>query len=96
LNVIRSYFKIAISERQIVLLLTKEFLQLVAISLALAFPLARYLMTIWLQGFVYRVGIDSWIFAGSGALAMLVACSTVSYTTIRAALANPIRALRSE
>jgi putative ABC transport system permease protein len=53
-------------------------------------------MTVWLQGFVYRVGIDIRIFAGSGALAMLIACSTVSYTTVRAALANPIRALRSE
>jgi putative ABC transport system permease protein len=84
------------SEHQIVLLLTKEFLQLVAISLVLAFPLAWYLMTVWLQGFVYRVGIDIRIFACSGALAMLIACSTVSYTTIRAALANPIRALRSE
>jgi putative ABC transport system permease protein len=84
------------SEYQIVLLLTKKFLQLVAISLVLAFPLAWYLMTLWLQGFIYRVGIDIWIFAGSGALAMLIACSTVCFTTIRAALANPIQTLRSE
>ena len=83
-------------EAGIVALLTKEFLQLVAIALLVAFPIAWYFMRQWLQGFVYRVNINAWVFAAAGFAALLVASVTVSYQTIKAAMANPTRSLRSE
>jgi putative ABC transport system permease protein len=81
-------------ESGIVILLAKEFLRLVAISLLIAFPIAWYAMHQWLQGFVERTGIDYWIFAAAGAAALLVAFLTVASQTIRAAVANPIESLR--
>jgi ABC-type antimicrobial peptide transport system permease subunit len=83
-------------EAGIVALLAKEFLQLVAISLLIAFPVAWYAMNQWLQGFVYKVNISGWVFVMAGLTALLVAFVTVSYQTIRAAMANPVRSLRSE
>jgi hypothetical protein len=84
------------AESQIVFLLAKEFLLLVAISLVIAFPVAAYLMHIWLESFVYRTGFGIGTFAGSGLLALGIAFATVCYTTVRAALGNPVNALRSE
>lgn len=81
-------------EAGIVLLLAREFLRLVALSLVIAFPIAWYAMHQWLQGYVYKVAISGWVFAGAGALAFLVAFATVSYQTIHAAVANPVKALR--
>jgi ABC-type antimicrobial peptide transport system permease subunit len=81
-------------EAGIVLLLAREFLRLVALSLVIAFPIAWYAMHQWLQGYVYKVAISGWVFAGAGALAFLVAFATLSYQTIRAAVANPVKALR--
>jgi ABC-type antimicrobial peptide transport system permease subunit len=81
-------------EARIVVLLAREFLGLVAISLLVAFPVAGFLMHQWLQGFVDRVSISGWIFAAAGVSALLIAFVTVSYQTIRAALANPVDALR--
>jgi putative ABC transport system permease protein len=66
------------------------------LALLIAFPLAWYLMHLWLQGFVDRVNVGMGTFTSIGGLALLIAVLTVSYTTIRAALANPIRAIRSE
>jgi ABC-type antimicrobial peptide transport system permease subunit len=83
-------------EAGIVVLLSKEFLRLVAISLLVAFPIAWYAMHQWLQGFADRITISGWIFAGAGAVALMVAFLTVSYQTIRAAIANPVNSLRSE
>jgi len=80
----------------IVVLLAKEFLKLVAISLVIAFPVAWFAMNQWLQGFVYRITMSGWIFAAAGVAALLVAFLTVSYQTIRAAIANPVDSLRSE
>jgi putative ABC transport system permease protein len=80
----------------IVLLLAKEFLHLVALALLIAFPLAWFLMDQWLQSFVNRVDIGFVVFAWPAVLTMLIALLTVSYSTIRAALANPILALRNE
>ncbi len=80
----------------IVVLLTKEFLKLVALSLLIAFPVAWYAMSLWLEGFVYRIIISGWIFAAAGAAALLVAFLTVGYQTLKAALANPVSSLRSE
>jgi putative ABC transport system permease protein len=78
----------------IVLLLAREFLRLVALSLLIAFPIAWYAMHQWLQGYVYKVAISGWVFVAAGALALVVAFVTVSYQTIRAAVANPVKALR--
>jgi len=83
-------------EAGIVALLAKEFLQLVAISLLIAFPVAWYAMNQWLQGFVYKVNVSVWVFVGAGVVAILVAFVTVSFQTIKAAMANPVRSLRSE
>jgi len=80
----------------IVLLLAKEFLKLVAISLLIAFPVAWYAMNRWLQGFVYRINISGWVFAAAGTAALLIAFLTVSYQTISAAIANPVHSLKSE
>lgn len=83
-------------EAGIVFLLAREFLRLVALSLLIAFPVAWYAMHQWLEGYVYKVAISSWVFAAAGGLALVVAFVTVSYQTIRAAVANPVKALRGE
>jgi putative ABC transport system permease protein len=82
------------AETGIVVLLAKEFLRLVAISLMIAFPIAWYAMHQWLQGFVEKTDINGWTFAAAGGAALLVAFLTVSYQTIRAAIANPVQSLR--
>lgn len=77
-------------------LLSKEFVVLVAISLVIAIPLASYFMDKWLQNFTYRSGLSWWIFAAAGLGALLITLLTVSSQAIKAALANPVKALRSE
>jgi len=84
------------AETSIVLLLTKEFLRLVLLSLLIAAPIAWFAMDKWLEEFVYKIKISPWIFMATGAAALLVAFLTVSYQTIRAALANPVDSLRNE
>ena len=80
----------------IVALLSKDFSRLVLIATLIAFPLAGWGMNQWLQSFAYRIGLSWWIFVVAGATAMLIALLTVSVQTIRAALANPVKSLRSE
>jgi putative ABC transport system permease protein len=80
----------------IVNLLSKDFLRLVFISLLIASPLAWYFMNSWLQDFAYHIRIDWWVFLLAGSLALLIALITVSFQAIKAALANPVRSLRSE
>jgi putative ABC transport system permease protein len=80
----------------IVALLSRDFVKLVIIAAVIAFPAAWFGMNYWLQSFAYRIGISWWIFAIAGLGAVLIALITVSLQTIRAALANPIRSLRSE
>ncbi len=77
-------------------LLSKEFVVLVSVSLAIAIPLSYYLMHNWLQGYQYRTSVTWWIFAAAGAGAMVITLLTVSFQAIKAALANPVRSLRSE
>ncbi len=77
-------------------LLSKDFLKLVLIALILASPLAWYLMNKWLTNFAYRVDIPWTVFVGTGVLAILVAFLTVSFQSLKAALANPVESLRSE
>jgi putative ABC transport system permease protein len=77
-------------------MLSKDFLLLVAISLLVAMPVAWYLMHNWLQKYDYRSNMAWWIFAAAGAGALLITLLTVSYQSIKAALANPVSSLRSE
>jgi len=80
----------------IVSLLSKDFAMLIGLAALIAFPLAWWFMNTWLQGFAYRTGISWWIFPVAGFGALAIALLTVSVQTIRAALANPIKSLRSE
>jgi len=77
-------------------MLSIDFLKLVAIACAIAFPLAWWALNNWLQNFEYRVTVHWWVFAGAGVLAMLIALATVSFQAIKAALSNPVKSLRSE
>ncbi|UHG92173.1 ABC transporter permease [Spirosoma oryzicola] len=80
----------------IIALLSKDFLKLVAIALVAAIPVSWYLMDRWLQDFAYKISIDGWTFALAGALSVGIALLTVSSQSIKAALVNPVRSLRSE
>lgn len=77
-------------------LLTSDFLKLVAISFVFAFPLAYYAIDKWLRHYPYRISIDAFIFLEAALLAVLVAFLTVSFQSIRTALTNPVKSLRSE
>ncbi|GAB2586872.1 FtsX-like permease family protein [Spirosoma areae] len=84
------------SVASIVALLSIDFLKLVLIAIALATPLAWYAMNQWLQDFAYRIDIAWWMFAGAGGLAIGIALLTVSFQSVKAALMNPVKSLRSE
>lgn len=77
-------------------MLSKDFAKLVVIALLCGFPLAYWFMENWLEGFVYRIQIQWWVFAIAGAVAISIALLTVSFQAIRAALTNPVKSLRSE
>jgi len=77
-------------------MLAKDFVALVLIAFVVAAPISGWIMHNWLIGFNYRVGIGWDIFALSGGLALVIAVATISYQAIRAALSNPVKALRSE
>ena len=80
----------------IVNMLSKDFLKLVLIASAIAFPVAWWLMNKWLMDFEYRIKIGWWIFIVAGIAAMLIALLTISFQSIKAALANPVKSLRTE
>jgi putative ABC transport system permease protein len=80
----------------IVHLMNKDFVKWILISNLIAWPVAYYAMNKWLQNFAYRVNIGIWIFILSAFLALIVALITVSYQSIKAALANPVESLRYE
>ena len=80
----------------IITMLSKDFMILVLIASALAIPLAWWAMNRWLQDFAYRINIGWWIFIAAGAIAFLIAFITVSSQAIKAALANPVKSLRTE
>ncbi len=84
------------SVNKIVMLLSKDFLILVLISLLIATPLAWYGMRQWLQNYAFRTEISGWIFGFSGTIAILIAIITVSFQAIKAAISNPVDSLRSE
>jgi ABC-type antimicrobial peptide transport system permease subunit len=77
-------------------LLNKDFLRLVIVSFVIAAPIAWFMMYKWLSDYTYRIQISWWVFAAAGLLTVLIALLTVSYQSIRAAIANPIRSLRTE
>ncbi|HRH51615.1 MAG TPA: ABC transporter permease [Panacibacter sp.] len=77
-------------------LLSKEFLWLVVIAFAISTPLAWWAMNNWLQNFAYRTTISWWVFAIAGLSALSIALITVSFQSIRAAIANPVKSLRTE
>ena len=84
------------SVASIVALLSQDFIKLVGIAILVATPLAWYAMHSWLEGFAYKVAIDWWVFALAGLLAVSIALLTVSFQSIKAALMNPVKSLRSE
>ncbi|GAB3938622.1 ABC transporter permease [Larkinella terrae] len=80
----------------IVGLLSKDFIKLIVIALVIASPLAGYAMNRWLQGFAYKIAIEWWMFALAALLIVAIALLTVSFQSIKAALLNPVKSLRSE
>ncbi len=80
----------------IVRMLSKDFLKLVLIALVIAVPIAAYFMNRWLQDFAYRINIQWWVFGIAAVIAILIALITVSFQAIKAAVANPVKSLRTE
>jgi putative ABC transport system permease protein len=80
----------------IVALLSRDFLRLILIAIVIASPLAGWGMYQWLQDFVYRTAINGWVFVLAGGAALGLALLTIGWQALRAALANPVKALRSE
>ncbi|MBW3470478.1 ABC transporter permease [Arthrospiribacter ruber] len=77
-------------------LISKSFLGLTLIGWIIALPVAWLLMNSWLDNFAYKIDLEWWYFAGAGILTMVIALMTVSFQSIKAALANPVDSLRSE
>ena len=84
------------SVASIVTLLSKDFLKPVLLAIMIATPLAWYAMHEWLQSFAYKIDLTWWVFALAGLLAIVIALLTVSFQSIKAALTNPVKSLRSE
>jgi len=80
----------------IVQLLCRDFAKLVIVAAIIAFPLAWWFMHDWLKDFAYRVNISWWVFVAAGIVALLIALITVSFQAIKAAIANPVKSLRTE
>jgi putative ABC transport system permease protein len=80
----------------IVAMITKDFLKLVLIASVIAFPVAWWAMNKWLQDFAYRINISWWVFVLAGVVAILIALFTISFQSIKAAIANPVKSLRTE
>ena len=81
---------------QVTNLLSKDFVKLVLVACVIAFPLSYWAMQNWLQDFAYRIAISWWIFALAAIIALFIALATVSFQAVKAALANPVKSLRSE
>jgi putative ABC transport system permease protein len=76
--------------------LNKDFVIQILIASVIAFPLAWFMLTRWMRGFEYRIDISLWVFAAAALIVMLVALVTVSFQSVKAALSNPVKGLRSE
>jgi len=84
------------STGSIVYLFSKEFIVLVAIAFTIATPIAWYYMHQWLQAYAYRINISWWLLAAGGLAAIIIALATISFQAVKAAVANPVKSLRSE
>jgi len=84
------------SVANIISILSKDFVKLVIIAFVIAAPVAWWATYKWLQDFVYRTGISWWVFAGSGVFMLMIALITLSVQTIKTAVANPVKSLRTE
>jgi putative ABC transport system permease protein len=84
------------SVQKVVTILSKDFLKLVCISLIISIPAAWIVANKWLQNYPYRISLDWWLFASAGILVILIALITVSFQAIKAAIANPVKSLRTE
>jgi ABC-type antimicrobial peptide transport system permease subunit len=82
--------------QNVIYLFSKEFIILISIAFIIATPIAWYFMHKWLQDFAYRIDINWWIFLVAGAASLLVALITVGFQAVKAALANPVKSLRTE
>jgi ABC-type antimicrobial peptide transport system permease subunit len=80
----------------IVYLFSKEFIILISIAFLIATPLAWYFMNKWLQDYAYRIDTSWWLFAAGGLVAIIIALATISFQAIKAAVANPVKSLRTE
>ncbi len=77
-------------------LLSKDFVKLVFIAILIASPIAFWAMNKWIQNFAYRIDISWWIFIAAGLMALAIALITISFQAIKAAIANPVKSLRTE
>jgi putative ABC transport system permease protein len=84
------------SVQNIVVLLSKDLLKPVLLGTLIAVPIGYYAMNVWLQGFIYRITPQWWMFAGAALAAILIALITVSFQAVKAALANPVKSIRTE
>ncbi len=84
------------SVREVVLLLSKDFILLVLVACVIAVPLGWLAARKWLQGFAYHIDIQVWVFVVAGLLALVISVITVGFQSVRAALVNPVESLRSE
>jgi putative ABC transport system permease protein len=78
------------------LLLSKDFIRLILVSVLIAMPLGWWAAKVWLQSFSYRVNISGWTFIAAGAIIIAIAAITISFQAIKAAIANPVKSLRTE
>jgi putative ABC transport system permease protein len=81
---------------RIIILVSKEFIILISIAFVIAAPLGYYAINKWLQDFAYRISIGWWMFALAGILVIVIALLTMSFQAIKAAVANPVKSLRTE
>jgi len=84
------------SVSNIIILLSKDFVKLVIVAFVIASPLAWYIMHSWLNDFAYRINLSAWIFIAAGLFALFIALATISFQAIKAAVANPVKSLRTE
>jgi len=80
----------------IVLIMLKDFMKLVLIASLIGFPIAWWAMSKWLQDFAYRTNIAWWIFLLAAIITVFIALFTISFQSIKAAIANPVKSLRTE
>ncbi|QEC54247.1 FtsX-like permease family protein [Anseongella ginsenosidimutans] len=84
------------SVASILALLSRDFVKLIAISILIAVPVAWYAMSNWLEGFAYRVNVEWWVLSLASLLLILIALLTISFQSVKAALMNPLKSLKSE